>query len=149
MLQLCLWAAECQEWCNKNISKIKKLLEKSSSFFLHLRKNKNMLRNFIFLFLFNCFLINSQNINALDKKIQNYFKLDRENIYLHLNKETYFSNETDEFSVQGYQHGGNALGIFMNYQPYHCRFPLLLDQAKNWFQSCESPKKPTRLILAM
>lgn len=59
---------------------------------------------------------------------------------------TYFSNETDEFSVQGYQHGGNALGIFMNYQPYHCRFPLLLDQAKNWFQSCESPKKPTRLL---
>ncbi|MCO6175331.1 hypothetical protein NHF50_09780 [Flavobacterium sp. NRK F10] len=38
--------------------------------------------------------LKAQNMGEIDRKFQNYFKLDRENIYLHLNKNTYFSNET-------------------------------------------------------
>ena len=32
--------------------------------------------------------------NGLDEKLINYFKLDRENIHLHLNKTIYSTNET-------------------------------------------------------
>ncbi|MGV7107042.1 hypothetical protein [Flavobacterium sp. U410] len=46
------------------------------------------------LFLLNHFSFNAQNVNEIDQKIKDHFKLDRENIYLHFNKNTYFSNET-------------------------------------------------------
>lgn len=42
------------------------------------------------------FSVFSQNLGntKIDESLINYFKLDRENIYLHLNKSTYLSNET-------------------------------------------------------
>jgi len=54
---------------------------------------KNIFLTIILLFSLQLF---SQNLgkNQIDEALINYFKLDRENIYLHLNKSTYLSNET-------------------------------------------------------
>ena len=44
-----------------------------------------------------------------------------------------------ELSLQRYQSGENALGIFMAYQPYQCHILTSLAQAKIMFHSCHSP----------
>lgn len=44
-----------------------------------------------------------------------------------------------EMTLQRYQSGESALGIFMTYQPYHCHILTSLAQAKVRFRSCHSP----------
>ena len=55
-----------------------------------------MKNNFLIITLFFCLQLFSQNLdkNKIDETLINYYKLDRENIFLHLNKSVYLTNET-------------------------------------------------------
>lgn len=57
---------------------------------------KNKFPLFFICLLTTFFSLNSkgQNHEKITNSLVNYFKLDRENIYLHLNKDTYLTNET-------------------------------------------------------
>ena len=56
------------------------------------------------------------------------------------------TNSSREISLQGYQNGGNALGIFMRYKPYDCQIFSWLGQVKRLFRSCNIPRKPVHVI---
>ena len=55
-----------------------------------------MKNNFLIITLFFYLQLFSQNLdkNKIDETLINYYKLDRENIFLHLNKSVYLTNET-------------------------------------------------------